>query len=133
VAASRAPSSQWRVTLNVVEEYNRRQTFGVSPEREHRCRRRGSGGGWNDLQREDLRRRRRDSDAATPGCLPALEAVRFLPPNAWTILPSMPLPRHGVAVAVLGNKIHFVSGKITSGGAPDVSISTGSHDVFDPQ
>jgi hypothetical protein len=30
-------------------------------------------------------------------------------------------------------KIHFVSGKITSGGAPDVNLSTGSHDVYDPK
>ena len=43
----------------------------------------------------------------------------------------MPLPRHGVATAFIGDKLHLVSGKITSGGAPDVQLSTGQHDVLE--
>ena len=41
--------------------------------------------------------------------------------------------RAGVATAALGNKIHFVSGKITSGGYgdPGIQASTGSHDVLE--
>ena len=32
-------------------------------------------------------------------------------------LPSMPMPRHGVAGAVIGNRFHLVSGMIQSAGA----------------
>jgi hypothetical protein len=50
----------------------------------------------------------------------------------WATLPPMPLPRHGVAAAFLGNRLHLVSGKITSGGyTPDVQVSTVEHDVLE--
>jgi N-acetylneuraminic acid mutarotase len=69
----------------------------------------------------------------TRSLLAAFRAFEAYDPatNSWQILPSMPVPRHGVAVAVLGNKMHFVSGKITSGGAPDVKLATTEHDVYD--
>lgn len=53
--------------------------------------------------------------------------------NTWSVLPSMPLPRHGVAGAVLGNRFHLVSGRITPGGVggPDTQSATVSHDVFE--
>ena len=51
--------------------------------------------------------------------------------NTWSALPSMPLPRHGVAGAFLGNRLHLVSGNIVSGGAPDTNVSTASHDVLE--
>jgi N-acetylneuraminic acid mutarotase len=51
--------------------------------------------------------------------------------NVWYTLPVMPYPRHGVATAFLGNRLHLVSGKITSGGAPDTQLSTASHDVLE--
>jgi N-acetylneuraminic acid mutarotase len=52
--------------------------------------------------------------------------------NTWAILPSMPIPRHGVGTAFLGNRLHLVSGKITSGGyTPDVQVATAQHDVLE--
>jgi len=53
--------------------------------------------------------------------------------NTWDVLPSMPLPRHGVAGAILGNRLHLISGRITPGGVggPDTQSATVSHDVFE--
>jgi N-acetylneuraminic acid mutarotase len=52
--------------------------------------------------------------------------------DTWTILPSMPSARHGVAAAFLGNKLHLVSGKMEGGGAPDMgNPATASHDVLE--
>ncbi len=56
--------------------------------------------------------------------------------NSWATLPSMPMPRHGVAGAVIGNRFHLVSGMITSAGAmamldPKLEVHTGSHDVLE--
>lgn len=64
---------------------------------------------------------------------PAFRAFEVYDPatNAWTILPSLPIPRHGVAGAFLGNKLHFVSGKISSFGAPDTKLETEEHDVYE--
>lgn len=58
--------------------------------------------------------------------------------NSWATFPSMPMPRHGVAGAVLGNRFHLVSGMITSAGAmamfdPKLEVHTGSHDVLELQ
>jgi hypothetical protein len=69
--------------------------------------------------------------AQLAGAFKALEAYDPAT-NTWAILPSMPLARHGVATAFLGNRLHLVSGKITSGGyAPDVQVATGEHDVLE--
>ena len=56
--------------------------------------------------------------------------------NSWTALPSMPMPRHGVAGAVIGNRFHLVSGMITSAGAmamldPKLEVHTASHDILE--
>ena len=69
----------------------------------------------------------------TPQLNAAFKAVEAYDPatNTWSILPSMPITRHGVAGAFIGNRLHLVSGKIDSGGAPDVNLSTGSHDVLE--
>src|SRR4029077_4564016 len=37
--------------------------------------------------------------------------------NRWTVLPSMPVSRHGLAGAVLGNRLHMVSGDAQSAGS----------------
>ena len=55
--------------------------------------------------------------------------------NSWLTLPPMPLPRHGVAGAVIGNEFHLVSGMVqTSGSAsfldPKLQLHTAQHDVF---
>jgi len=48
----------------------------------------------------------------------------------------MPMPRHGVAGAILGNRLHLVSGMITSAAAgagqdPKMEVHTSSHDVIE--
>jgi N-acetylneuraminic acid mutarotase len=58
--------------------------------------------------------------------------------NSWTTLPSMPMPRHGVASAVIGNRFHLVSGMMQSAGAlvfldPFLSTHTVAHDVLELQ
>jgi hypothetical protein len=44
--------------------------------------------------------------------LAAFRAVEFFDPavNRWQILPSMPHPRHGLAIGVIGNRLYTVSG-----------------------
>ena len=56
--------------------------------------------------------------------------------NAWIALPPMPMPRHGVAGAVIDNRFHLVSGMIQSAGAlvfqdPSLSTHTAMHDVLE--
>ncbi len=56
--------------------------------------------------------------------------------NSWMTLPSMPMPRHGVAGAVIGNRFHLVSGIMHSTGAlafldPTLSTHTASHDILE--
>jgi N-acetylneuraminic acid mutarotase len=56
--------------------------------------------------------------------------------NTWFTLPYMPMPRHGVAGAVIGNEFHLVSGMIQSAGAmtfmdPSLSTHTAAHDVLE--
>jgi N-acetylneuraminic acid mutarotase len=50
--------------------------------------------------------------------------------NRWMILPSMPVSRHGLAGAVLGNRLHMVSGDVQSAGT-GVQVHTDSHDAFE--
>ncbi len=50
--------------------------------------------------------------------------------NSWTILPSMPVSRHGLAGAVVGNRLHMVSGDVQSAGS-GVQVHTDSHDAFE--
>jgi len=50
--------------------------------------------------------------------------------NAWAILPSMPVSRHGLAGAVVGNRLHMVSGSVQSAGT-GVEVNTNSHDAFE--
>jgi hypothetical protein len=52
--------------------------------------------------------------------------------------PSLPMPRHGVAGAVIGNRFHLVSGMIQSAGAlsfldPTLSTHTAMHDILELQ
>jgi hypothetical protein len=53
-------------------------------------------------------------------------------------LPSMPMPRHGIAGAVIGNRFHLVSGMMQSAGAltfldPTLSTHTALHDILELQ
>jgi N-acetylneuraminic acid mutarotase len=50
--------------------------------------------------------------------------------NTWATLPSMPVSRHGLAGAVVGNRLHMVSGDVQSAGT-GVHVHTDSHDAFE--
>jgi N-acetylneuraminic acid mutarotase len=50
--------------------------------------------------------------------------------NKWTVLPSMPVSRHGLAGAVVGNRLHMVSGDVQSAGT-GVEVHTPEHDVYE--
>src|ERR1700686_1977726 len=71
------------------------------------------------------------------GAFRAIEAYD-VPTNSWMTLPPMPMPRHGVAGAVIGNRFHLVSGMIQSAGAltfldPQLATHTGNHDILELQ
>ena len=71
------------------------------------------------------------------GAFRAIEAYDPLT-NSWITLPSMPMPRHGVAGAVIGNRFHLVSGMIQSAGAmvfldPKLATHTVNHDILELQ
>jgi len=51
--------------------------------------------------------------------------------NRWTILPRMPIPRHGLAGAVVGNRFHLVSGDVQSAGIPGMQLHSDSHDAWE--
>src|SRR5947207_3139331 len=50
--------------------------------------------------------------------------------NTWTVLPNMPVGRHGLAGAVVGNHLHMVSGDVQSAGT-GVHVHTDSHDAYE--
>jgi N-acetylneuraminic acid mutarotase len=50
--------------------------------------------------------------------------------NTWTTLPSMPTSRHGLASAVLGNRLHFVSGD-TQSALSGAHGQTEAHDAYE--
>jgi N-acetylneuraminic acid mutarotase len=50
--------------------------------------------------------------------------------NTWSILPSLPVSRHGLAGAVVGSRLHMVSGDVQSAGT-GVQVHTDSHDAFE--
>jgi N-acetylneuraminic acid mutarotase len=77
-------------------------------------------------------------EVTTTQLVGAYRAVEAYNPatNSWITLPSMPMPRHGVAGAVIGNRFHLVSGMIQSAGAltfldPTLSVHTAMHDIFE--
>lgn len=54
--------------------------------------------------------------------------------NTWEQLPFMPVPRHGLAAAALGNRIHLVSGDAQSSMVPrpkGVEFHVEQHDAFE--
>ncbi len=66
--------------------------------------------------------------------LAAFRALEVFDPaaNRWSILPRMPVPRHGLAGGVIGNRLHLVSGDVQSAGSiPNVQVHSDSHDAFE--
>ena len=56
--------------------------------------------------------------------------------NSWMALPPMPMPRHGLAGAVINDRFHLVSGMIQSAGAlvfqdPHLHTHTAAHDILE--
>jgi len=49
--------------------------------------------------------------------------------NTWTVMPPMPVSRHGMAGGVTGNQLHLVSGDVQSAGS-GLEVSANYHDVF---
>jgi N-acetylneuraminic acid mutarotase len=115
--------------LDIVEEYDPvANIWGPAKAQMPTAR---SGGGWATYNGKIYVA---GGESQTRALLGAFRALEVYDPsnNAWQVLPSMPIPRHGVAAAFIGNRLHLVSGKITSGGyIPDVQLSTGSHDVYE--
>jgi N-acetylneuraminic acid mutarotase len=76
-------------------------------------------------------------EVTTKELVGAYRAVEAYDPatNSWIALPSMPMPRHGVAGAVIANRFHLVSGMIQSAGAltfldPTLRTHTAMHDIL---
>jgi len=67
-----------------------------------------------------------------PHMMATFRAVEAYDPasNTWTELPPMPVSRHGLAVGVIGNRLHVVGGDVQSAGS-GVEVSSGEHDVFE--
>ena len=75
-------------------------------------------------------------EVSTPQLVGAFKAVEVYDPaaNHWMPFPPMPIPRHGVAGAMVGNRFHLVSGMVTASGVaagPDMDLHTPSHDVLE--
>jgi N-acetylneuraminic acid mutarotase len=51
--------------------------------------------------------------------------------NQWISIPSMPVPRHGLAGAVVGNRLHLASGDVQSAGIAGMHLDSESHDAFE--
>src|SRR5260370_40366382 len=63
-----------------------------------------------------------------PHMMATFRAVEAYDPasNTWSEMPPMPVPRHGLAVGVIGNQLHVISGDVQSAGC-GVEGSTCEH------
>ena len=120
---------------NVVEEYDPVSNMWSIP-KERMPTARSGGASGTDGRRIYVA----GGEVTTTALVGAYRAVEAYDPatNSWTSLPSMPMPRHGVAGAVIGNRFHLVSGMIESAGAltfldPTLSTHTAMHDIFELQ
>jgi N-acetylneuraminic acid mutarotase len=120
---------------DVVEEYNpASNTWSIPMERMPTARSGGASG--TDGRRIYVA----GGEVTTTELVGAYRAVEAFDPatNSWLTLPSMPMPRHGVAGGVIGNRFHLVSGMIQSAGAltfldPTLSTHTAMHDILELQ
>lgn len=51
--------------------------------------------------------------------------------NTWVQLPNLPLARHGMAGALIGNRFHIVGGHITAAFSGSEPLNVATHDVFE--
>jgi N-acetylneuraminic acid mutarotase len=120
---------------DVVEEYNPASDMWSLP-KERMPTARSGGASGTDGRRIYVA----GGEVTTTELVGAFRAVEAYDPvtNSWTTLPSMPMPRHGVAGAVIGSRFHLVSGMIQSAGAltfldPTLSTHTAMHDILELQ
>jgi len=118
---------------NVVEEYDPATDRWGGPLQRMPTARSGGGSGTDGRMIYCA-----GGEVATTQLTGAFRAVEAFDPaaNTWTTLPSMPIPRHGVAAAVIGNEFHLVSGMLQTAGAltfldPQLQTYTAVHDVLD--
>jgi N-acetylneuraminic acid mutarotase len=120
---------------DVVEEYNPVSNSWSAPKERMPTPR--SGGGWGTDGRRIYVAGGEVTTTELVGAFRAIEAYDVVT-NSWMTLPPMPMPRHGVAGAVIGNRFHLVSGMVQSYGAltfldPQLEVHTGSHDILELQ
>jgi N-acetylneuraminic acid mutarotase len=67
-----------------------------------------------------------------PGTMATYRSLEAYDPatNSWQMLAPMPVPRHGLAGAVVGNRLHMVSGDVQSAGT-GAHVHIDSHDAFE--
>lgn len=118
---------------DVVEEYSPVSDMWSAPKERMPTPR--SGGAWGT---DGRRIYVAGGEVTTKELVGAFRAVEAYEPatNSWISLPPMPMPRHGIAGAVIGNEFHLVSGMIQSAGAlsfldPHLEVHTGQHDVLE--
>jgi N-acetylneuraminic acid mutarotase len=120
---------------DVVEEYNPvNDSWSVPKERMPTARSGGASG--SDGRRIYVA----GGEVTTKDLVGAFKSVEAYDPvtNSWLTLPSMPMPRHGIAGAVINNRFHLVSGMMQSAGAltfldPTLSTHTAMHDILELQ
>jgi N-acetylneuraminic acid mutarotase len=118
---------------DVVEEYDpRSDTWNVPRERMPTARSGGVAG--TDGRRIYVA----GGEVTTQELVGAFRAIEAYDPltNSWSTLPPMPMPRHGVAGAVMGNRLYLVSGMVQSAGAlvfldPTLATHTVNTDILD--
>src|ERR1700732_4222058 len=117
---------------DVVEEYSPVSDMWSAPKERMPTAR--SGGAWGT---DGRRIYVAGGEVTTKELVGAFRAVEAYEPatNSWISLPSMPMPRHGIAGAVIGDEFHLVSGMIQSAGAltfqdPRLQVHTAAHDVL---
>ena len=120
---------------DVVEEYNPVNDSWSAP-KERMPTPRSGGASGSDGRRIYLA----GGEVTTKDLVGAFRSVEAYDPltNSWMTLPSMPMPRHGIAGAVIGNRFHLVSGMMQSAGAltfldPTLSTHTALHDILELQ
>lgn len=88
-----------------------------------------SGSAWGTYAGRILVAGGETQNAQFAGAFKALEAYDPAT-NQWISLPSMPIGRHGLAGAMVGNRFHLAGGSVQSGGSADVPTESLSHDAF---
>ena len=115
-------------TTNVVEEYDpANNQWGLVKARMPTER---SGGAWGVYKGRIYVAGGEYQDSHLMAAFRALEAYDPVT-NTWEELPMMPMPRHGLAGAVVGDRLHLASGDIQSAGITGMRVVTESHDVFE--